>query len=78
MKMYYDKKVDAVDIIFKEGHSAKTIEISPEVLLDVDSKGTPLSLEIIGASKKYPKTEINDIDFKLSSSSYSQKPVGAR
>jgi len=78
MKMYYDKTVDAVDIVFKDGFSAKTIELSPEVMLDVDSKGTPLSLEIIGASKKYPKFEIKDLKFEFPLSAYQPKTVGTR
>lgn len=78
MKMYYDKAVDAVDVVFKEGYSAKTIELSPEVFLDVDSKGTPLSLEIIGASKRYPKFEVEDIKFEFPLSSFIQKAVVAR
>lgn len=78
MKMYYDKAVDAVDIVFKEGYSAKTIELSPEVFLDLDNKGAPLSLEIIGASKKYPKFEVEDIKFEFPLSSFKPKVVGAR
>lgn len=76
MKIYYDKTVDAVDILFKVGHSAKTIELAPEVLLDVDTKGTPLSLEIIGASKRYPKFEIEDINFELPLLNFKPKTVG--
>lgn len=58
MKLYYDTEVDAVDIEFKRGAVAETKELAPEVLLDVDKKGTPLSLEILGASKRYPQIDL--------------------
>lgn len=61
MKLYYDTEVDAVDIEFKKGAVAETKELSPEVLLDVDRKGTPLSLEILGASKRYPQIDFGKL-----------------
>ena len=67
MKIYYDKEVDALDIIFRKGRVTKTKEISPGLLLDVDEKGTPLSLEILDAGRRYRKIDLQDISFKLSS-----------
>jgi len=61
MKIYYDTEVDAVDIEFKRGKVVQTKELTPEVLLDVDSKGTPLSLEILGASKRYPQIDFGKL-----------------
>jgi len=61
MKIYYDPKVDALDIVFKIGKVRKTEEIGPEVFLDVDEKGNPLSLEILGASKRYQLAELKSI-----------------
>ena len=52
MKITYDKKVDAINVEFRAGRVKKTLEISPDVLLDVDKNGIPLYLEIIGASEK--------------------------
>ena len=52
MKITYDKKVDAINVEFRAGTVKKTLEISPEILLDVDKNGAPLYLEIIGASEK--------------------------
>jgi len=52
MKITYDKKVDALNIVFKKGVVNKTLEIAPEILLDLDKNGSPLYLEIIGASEK--------------------------
>jgi len=52
MKITYDKKVDALNVSLRTGIVAKTLEIAPEMLLDLDKKGNPLNIEIIGASEK--------------------------
>jgi len=52
MKITYDPKADAINITFRPGKVKKTLEIAPEILLDLDSKNRPLFLEIIGASEK--------------------------
>ena len=52
MKITYDSKADAINITFRSGKVKKTVEIAPEILLDLDNKKRPLYLEIIGASEK--------------------------
>ena len=52
MEITYDKKVDALNVSLRSGTVAKTLEIAPEILLDVDKKGNTLSIEILGASEK--------------------------
>lgn len=52
MKITYDSKADAINITFRSGKVKKTVEIAPEILLDLDDKNRPLYLEIIGASEK--------------------------
>lgn len=64
MKIHYDPKVDALDIVFKKGKVAETREIGPEILLDVDKKGDPLSLEILGAKERYKPLDLKNIQFK--------------
>ena len=64
MEIIYDKKADALSIIFKKGKVEKTVEISPEINLDLDKNKTPLYLEIIGASEKIGKKRINEISMK--------------
>ncbi len=61
MKISYDKKADAVNIVFREGRVKKTLELAPEVLLDVDRKGRPLYLEVIGASEKLGKKNAQEV-----------------
>lgn len=52
MEFTYDKKVDAIHVVFSRGTVAKTLEISNDVFLDVNKNGKPLYLEILNASKK--------------------------
>ena len=61
MKITYDKDVDALNITLKTGSVAKTMELSPEVFLDLDKNGTPLYLEILEASKRIGKKNFNKI-----------------
>lgn len=61
MEITYDPKADALNITFKKGRVAKTVEIAPEINLDLDKKGKPLYLEIIGASEKTGKRRVNEI-----------------
>lgn len=65
MKIYYDPKADALDIIFKEGKVSETREIGREIYLDVDKKGEPLSLEILAASERLPVEEFNQLSISF-------------
>jgi uncharacterized protein YuzE len=64
MKISYDKEVDALSITFKEGKVSKSLEVVPEVILDVDSKNRPLYLEIIGLTEKFGKKAAEKISIK--------------
>ena len=61
MEITYDAKADALNITFKKGKVAKTLEIAPEVNLDLDKYGSPFYLEIIGASEKISKKRVSEI-----------------
>jgi uncharacterized protein YuzE len=61
MEITYDQKADALNITFRKGKVAKTLEIAPEINLDLDKKGKPLYLEIIGASEKIGTKRVNEI-----------------
>ncbi len=64
MEITYDSKADALNITFKEGKAVKTVEIAPEINLDLDKKNNPLYLEIIGASEKIGRKRVNEILMK--------------
>ena len=48
MKITYDKEVDVLNVSLRPGVVSKTLEISPEIMIDVDKNGKQLYLEIIG------------------------------
>jgi uncharacterized protein YuzE len=55
MKLNYDTAVDAISIMLRKGRVIKTVEVSPEIMVDYDKDGNPLCLEILGASEKFGK-----------------------
>ncbi len=61
MEITYDPKADALNITFRKGRVAKTVEISPEINLDLDKKNNPLYLEIVGASEKIGRKRVSEI-----------------
>lgn len=61
MKISYDKKADALNIVLRKGKVARTEEVAPEIFLDLDEGGNPLYLEIIGASEKIGKKNFADV-----------------
>ena len=61
MKISYDKEVDVLNVSLRPGTVAKTLEIAPEILLDLDKSGNPLYLEIIGASEKIGKKNFGKV-----------------
>lgn len=61
MKISYDKEIDALSMTLRKGKVAKTVEVSPEILVDFDVAGNPLYLEILDASRKIGKKEMTKI-----------------
>lgn len=63
MKVSYDPKTDSLSVILREDISvAESDEDKPGVILDYDSEGNLLSLEILDASKRV--TEARKIEFQ--------------
>ena len=62
MKLEYDKEVDAAYIYLehpiKDGQSKRTKAINEDIILDFDSKGKLLGVEILNASKHLNKKVI--------------------
>jgi len=71
MKITYDKRVDALNVSIRLGAVAETVEIAPEVLVDLDRKGRVLDIEILGAREKvgirnFSKVQIGNVSVPLS------------
>ncbi len=54
MKLKYDSKEDAVFIEFAKGKYERTRKVSDAILVDEDSKGKVLGIEVLDASKNIP------------------------
>ena len=49
---------------FREGKVKETLEIVPEIFLDIDAESRPLYLEIIGAKEKLGKENTEEISMR--------------
>lgn len=61
MKITYDKRANALNVSIRPGLVAKTAEVAPGVLLDIDKKGRTLNLEILGAREKVGTRNFNTV-----------------
>ncbi len=52
MKITYGKEVDALNVTLRAGTVAKTVEVTPEVMLDLDRRGNVVHVEVIGTGEK--------------------------
>jgi uncharacterized protein YuzE len=59
MKFTYDKIADAAYMTLRKGKVSKTIEMSDNVIIDLDKKGNLLGIEMLSASKQLPKGKLN-------------------
>jgi len=59
MKIKYSNEVDILLIEFKEGTPVDSIDLKEGIILHVDSKGAPIEMEILDASKFVSMDEFN-------------------
>ena len=66
MKITYDKIANAAYLYFKKAQKvAKTVPVSEDVIIDLDSNGNVLGVEILNASKNIDINQLAVTDFKL-------------
>jgi len=63
MKINYDQHTDTLTVIFTEAKIAESDEEKPGVILDYDSLGNLVSLEILDASQRIPSP--NQIEYQV-------------
>ncbi len=68
MKVLYDPHTDTLTIILAEGPVAESDEDKPGVILDYDSKGNLVSLEILDASRRVSLP--SKIEYQVSTASF--------
>ena len=52
MKVIYDERSDTLTVIFRQGEIVESEEPRPGVVLDFDSAGLLVSMEMLDASKR--------------------------
>ena len=64
MKVSYDPKTDTISVVFRDKTAvAESDEEKPGIILDYDSEGNLVSLEILDASKRV--SEAQRVDFQI-------------
>ncbi len=61
MKITYDKKADAANIVFQKGKYHVSEEIGEGVVVDYTKNGKIISIEILDVSKRMPKKSLHDV-----------------
>jgi uncharacterized protein YuzE len=64
MEINYDKEADALYIAFQKGKFAKNKKLDDFTILDLDSKGNVLGIEILSASKRIPLKSLSEVNIK--------------
>ena len=65
MKFHYDKKVDALSIRFNNQRYVESDQVSDDVILDYDKQGRIIGIEVLNASKRFPKEFHKQLHKKL-------------
>lgn len=65
MKITYDPKADAMNIVFQKGKYSISKEMSNGVILDLTKDGKVISIEILDVSKRMPSQSIKDITVEM-------------
>ena len=65
MKIKYDSKADAMNIIFQKGKYDISKEVADGIIIDIGKKGKIVSIEILDVSKRMPKESIEDVTVGL-------------
>jgi uncharacterized protein YuzE len=61
MKITYDKKADAANIVFQKGKYHVSEEIGEGVVVDYTKNGKIISIEILDVSKRMPKKSLYNV-----------------
>ncbi|HBB65336.1 MAG TPA: DUF2283 domain-containing protein [Candidatus Vogelbacteria bacterium] len=67
MKISYDKTADALYLRLKAGRVSMTVKMQNKVLVDVDTEGGVMGVEILGVSRQLPKRAFGSIEVGLPS-----------
>jgi uncharacterized protein YuzE len=64
MKVSKSKKIDVAYVQFRKGSAIKTVEIMENILIDLDSKGRVLGIEVLSLEELAPELKLLKKGFK--------------
>ena len=64
MEISYDKNADALYILFRKGKFAKNKKIDDFTLVDFDTDGNILGIELLDVSKRIPLQSLSEVHVK--------------
>ena len=65
MKIKYDKKVDALYFSLAKGKYSESVKVSENVMVDKDSKGNILGIEVLDATESIPAFNPKDVKLQI-------------
>ena len=65
MKITCDKEADALAIWFQGVQSAKTIDVTGDIFVDVDNQGRLAGIEVLHASKKANLQDLGKVSVQV-------------
>ncbi len=64
MEISYDKQADAMYIEFRKGEFAQNKKIDDFTIIDLDSQGNMLGIELLDISKRIPVESLTEVSVK--------------
>ena len=58
MRYTYDAEVDALYLYLSDAIVARTVEVTPSCMVDIDAAGRPVGVEVLRASHGWPIDEV--------------------
>jgi uncharacterized protein YuzE len=77
MKFNYDKDTDSLYINFVDIPGVDSFEISPDYIVDMDSNGKVIGIEVLNVKEKLDLTQIVFNHFPIRDISFINQPVYA-
>jgi uncharacterized protein YuzE len=65
MKIKYDKKIDALYFTLSEGKYSDSVKVAEGVMVDKDSNGNILGIEVMDATTNIPAFNPQNIKFNV-------------
>ncbi|MBR8828708.1 MAG: DUF2283 domain-containing protein [Gomphosphaeria aponina SAG 52.96 = DSM 107014] len=65
MEAKYDREVDILRINWSEAEIEESDSVSPGVILDYDSQGNVIGIEVLNASQKIKNLNPNNLKIKI-------------